>query len=840
MSKRSKDITEEIERGTIIEETDASNIIDNYFLGYAEYTISDRAIPKIEDGLKPVQRRVLYTMNDLGLFSNRPTKKSAKVTGGCLASYHPHGDTSVYDAMINMAQNWKKRYPLVFVQGNCGTVDGDPPAAARYTEARLTKLGESMLKDINKDTVDMVPNYDDSTKEPVILPSLFINVLCNGIMGTATGIASSMAPHYAGDVYKAIDYIIESMLNKQTPDINQVIRIIKAPDFPTGGIIINPEDMGNIYKTGRGRVVIRSVCSINSKNNTIIVTEIPYMVNKAKLVSDIGRACLSDSATIDGVKDINDESNKDGIKIVIKLKKDANPNTVLNNLYKKTDLQSSFSVNNTAIVNNRPVENLTLSHILSSFIRHVGEVVKRKAQFELNEYMKRKHLVDGYLLAIDHIDKIIKGIRTASNQEEKLSNVMAHGVDEIQAKAIIAMSLGSISAMDKDKFIAENEKLKENIAINTEIVNNNITLLKTCRKVLSDFASSDVFKKDERRTKINYNTDATISDRELIEDEDIVITYSHNGMVKAVKVSEYNTQKRNGKGTILRTREDDFIEKILTVSSKDNLLLFTQFGRCYTLPVYKIPIVSRNSVGKYIVNYIDLDEGDKIISVISVKEEQKESVLALITKLGNIKKIPIESTVTKHKSTKVIEFKDNDTLIGAYLLFDSKEMIVATKYGKGLRVNVADIRCIGSKNSPGIKLMKLTGKDEVIGAIPLTDESKSICLVTKTGLAKLTDNALTVHGRGTGGQRIITLVDNDELAYIGMVNPVETLFIATSGEMIIRIPVSDISVVGLTAKGVRAINMTEGSYVVSVSVAPEQEENTENDKSDGSGEQDKE
>ena len=826
--------------GTVVTNLNIASAVTSKFLDYSEFVILDRAISRITDGLKPVQRRVLFTLLNLGLKHNAQYKKCARAVGDCMGHYHAAGDTSIYGALINMAQPWRKRYPLIDINGNNGSVDGDPPAAMRYTECRLTKIGESMMNDINKNTVDFVLNYDESETEPSILPTLFPNVLCNGITGTAVGIATSMAPHYAGDVYKAIDYIIESMLNKQTPDINQVIRIIKAPDFPTGGIIINPEDMGNIYKTGKGRVVIRSVCSINSKNNTIIVTEIPYMVNKAKLVSDIGRACLSDSATIDGVKDINDESNKDGIKIVIKLKKDANPNTVLNNLYKKTDLQSSFSVNNTAIVNNRPVENLTLSHILSSFIRHVGEVVKRKAQFELNEYMKRKHLVDGYLLAIDHIDKIIKGIRTASNQEEKLSNVMAHGVDEIQAKAIIAMSLGSISAMDKDKFIAENEKLKENIAINTEIVNNNITLLKTCRKVLSDFASSDVFKKDERRTKINYNTDATISDRELIEDEDIVITYSHNGMVKAVKVSEYNTQKRNGKGTILRTREDDFIEKILTVSTKDNLLLFTQFGRCYTLPVYKIPIVSRNSVGKYIVNYIDLDEGDKIISVISVKEEQKESVLALITKLGNIKKIPIESTVTKYKSTKVIEFKDNDTLIGAYLLFDSKEMIVATKYGKGLRVNVADIRCIGSKNSPGIKLMKLTGKDEVIGAIPLTDESKSICLVTKTGLAKLTDNALTVHGRGTGGQRIITLIDNDELTYIGMVNPVETLFIATSGEMIIRIPVSDISVVGLTAKGVRAINMTDGSYVVSVSVAPEQEENMENDNNDGSGEQDKE
>ena len=678
--------------GTVVTNLNIASAVTSKFLDYSEFVILDRAISRITDGLKPVQRRVLFTLLNLGLKHNAQYKKCARAVGDCMGHYHAAGDTSIYGALVNMAQSWRKRYPLIDINGNNGSIDGDPPAAMRYTECRLTKIGESMMNDINKNTVDFVLNYDESETEPSILPTLFPNVLCNGITGTAVGIATSMAPHYAGDVYKAIDYIIESMLNKQTPDINQVIRIIKAPDFPTGGIIINPEDMGNIYKTGRGRVVIRSVCSINSKNNTIIVTEIPYMVNKAKLVSDIGRACLSDSATIDGVRDINDESNKDGIKIVIKLKKDANPNTVLNNLYKKTDLQSSFSVNNTAIVNNRPVENLTLSHILSSFIRHVGEVVKRKAQFELNEYMKRKHLVDGYLLAIDHIDKIIKGIRTASNQEEKLSNVMAHGVDEIQAKAIIAMSLGSISAMDKDKFIAENEKLKENIAINTEIVNNNITLLKTCRKVLSDFASSDVFKKDERRTKINYNTDATISDRELIEDEDIVITYSHNGMVKAVKVSEYNTQKRNGKGTILRTREDDFIEKILTVSSKDNLLLFTQFGRCYTLPVYKIPIVSRNSVGKYIVNYIDLDEGDKIISVISVKEEQKESVLALITKLGNIKKIPIESTVTKHKSTKVIEFKDNDTLIGAYLLFDSKEMIVATKYGKGLRVNVADIR----------------------------------------------------------------------------------------------------------------------------------------------------
>lgn len=819
--------------GTVIEQVNATDILNNYFLGYATYTISDRAIPKIEDGLKPVQRRVLYTMyNDLGLLHNKPTKKSAKVTGTCLSSYHPHGDTSVYDAMINLSQDWKKRYPLVFVQGNNGSPDGDPAAAARYTEARLTALGEYMMKDIGKNTVDMVSNYDESTTEPVILPSLFMNILCNGIMGTATGISSSMAPHYAKDVYRALDYIIESMLTGVNPDIKHIISIIKAPDFPTGGTIVNPDDMESMYLTGRGRVVIRGKTEIDSGKNRILITEIPYMVNKAKLVSDIGKVCLSDAATIEGVKDINDESDKNGIKIVIQLKRGADANRILNNLYKKTDLQSSFSVNNTAIVNGKPMENITLQQMLTFFIRHVGSVIRRKAQYELDEYNKRYHLVEGYLLAISMIDNIIEGIKKAKSGEEKLNNVMELGFDEVQAKAIIAMSIGSISNMDETRFTTERDKLSENIAITTEIVTDNKVLLETCRKALKDFAESDILKDDKRRTIIGYDVDSNITDKDLIEEEDIIIITTLNGMIKAVKLSEYNTQKKNGKGVNLKTRDNDEIDRILTATTKDNLLVFTQLGKCHVLPTYKIPVVSKNAAAKYLVNYIDLVDGEEVVSILVAKDNEHEKNLAMITKDGFIKKMDLD-VITKRKvrsAAKIIEVRERDRLINVHLVSDTDKLFVVTKIGLGAIINIGEIRLVASKSGIGMTLMRLDENNEIAGSVVVceSNENDTICMVTAQAYSKrIKVDALIPKNRGCKGQKVIGLVKDDYVVGVAIADQ-KTLFIVSTEGMIIRIPTDSISVNSLVARGMKSIKLDSGA-VKSISVAPDSEEEEDGD-----------
>lgn len=830
MSEEKNDI------GTIIESVNGSDIMNNYFLGYATYTICDRAIPKIEDGLKPVQRRVLYSMHDLGLFSNKPTKKSAKVTGNCLASFHPHGDQSVYDAMINLAQDWRKRYPLVFVQGNFGNIDGDPPAAARYTEARLTKLGEYMMEDINKNTVDMVPNYDESTVEPSVLPSLFPNLICNGIVGTATGIATSMAPHYAKDVYKAIDYILECALKQEVPDIDKVISIIKAPDFPTGGIIINASDMRNTYKTGKGRVQIRGKYTYDDKNNRIIITEIPYMVNKAKLVSDIGKVCLSDTATVDGVKDVNDESNKDGIKIVIQLKKNANFNFILNHLYKKTELQSSFSINNTAIINKRPAENISLQQLLSAFIQHACEVIYRKTRYDLGEYTKRNHLIEGYITAIGKIDKLIESIKKSNTPEEKLSNVMDLGFDEIQAKAIIAMSIGSISNMDEEKFIAEKEKLERNIAINTEIITNKFKLLEECKKTLKDFAESSALKDDKRKTEISNIGVDSITERDLIDDEDVVIIMTKNEMIKSVKVSEYETQKRNGKGTAVKTKDDDQVKDVISASTKDNLLIFTQLGKCHILPVYKIPITNKSSVGKYLVNFIDLDSsaGEKVVSVLVARHDESDKNLVMVTKNGNIKKTTLDMIIRRRgSSTKVIEFRDNDTLVNAHIAKDNEYIFSATAKGMGCKIKLDSINVVKSKAGMGVRLIKLRDDDRLVSSVILNDDDNEVCIMTANGYAKKADtNLITPKGRGVKGQRIIGLTENDYVVDVTLVSN-KTLFIVTTNGMIIRIPTDSINVYGLSARGTKTIKLKDGDSVRSISMAPDSNEADDEENTDG-------
>lgn len=823
--------------GTLVEQVDATHILSDYFLGYAAYTISDRAIPKIEDGLKPVQRRVLYTMyNDLGLVHNKPTKKSAKVVGATLGSYHPHGDSSVYDAMINLSQDWKKRYPLVFIQGNNGSIDSDPPAAARYTEARLTALGEYMMKDISKNTVDMISNYDESTTEPTILPSLFMNILCNGIMGTATGISSSMAPHYAKDVYKALDYIIESMLTGVNPDIKHIISIIKAPDFPTGGIIVNPGDMENMYLTGRGRIIIRGKTEVDADKNQIVVSEIPYMVNKAKLVSDMGKVCLSDAATIEGVKDINDESDKDGIKIVIQLKRGADAGRILNNLYKKTDLQNSFSVNNTAIVNGRPMENITLQQMLVFFVCHVASVIRRKAQYELNEYNKRYHLVEGYLLAIGMIDVIVENIKKATSAEEKLNNVTELGFDEIQAKAIISMSLGSISNMDESRFVTEKDKLAENIEATTKIVSDNKILLETCRKALNDFIESDILKDNERKTIIGYDVDSNITDKDLIEEEDIIIITTLNGMIKAVKLSEYNTQKKNGKGVNLKTRDNDEVDKILTATTKDNLLVFTQLGKCHVLPVYKIPVVSKNAAAKYLVNYIDLLDGEEVVSVLVAKDNEHEKNLIMITKDGFTKKMNLD-VITKRKvrsAAKVIEVREGDRLINAHLVADTDKLFVVTKTGVGAIINIAEIRLVASKNGVGITLMRLTEENEVVSSVVVCEDNKddTICLVTAQAYSKrIKINMLIPKNRGCKGQRVISLIDNDYVVDSAIADQ-KTMFIVSTEGMIIRIPTESISINKLQARGMKSIKLDTGT-VKSISTAPDSEDKNEQEEDKG-------
>ena len=804
---------------------DISERLADSFMSYAMYVIVDRALPDIRDGLKPVQRRILYDMNELGLYHNKAFKKSARTVGDVIGKYHPHGDSSVYLAAVNMAQDFNMRYPLIAGHGNFGSIDGDTPAAMRYTEMKMSLYGETMLRDINKDTVNWEPNFDETLQEPTVLPTLFPNLLANGTTGIAVSMATSIPPHHAGSLYDAAKFIINNELEGKGTSIDELIEIVKAPDFPTGGQIINLSEVHKAYRTGKGRVVIRSKYEIEEAKGKqqIVVTEIPYKVNKAKLIEQIDNLRKE---SIDDIKEVRDESDKDGIRVVIELKKDANANWVVNKLLKHTQLQESFSMNMVAIANGKPHQ-FTLKEALEYFLAHVAEVIIRRTQHDLDKAHKRKHIVDGILLCLDQIDEVIETIKSSKSNAEVVTNLQENFcLSEEQAKSIADMRLRSLSQASQEDYLAEAEKLTNDINAWNDIVNNDKVLLRTMLHELNE--TSEIFK-DERRTEI-VHIDPTSSDvREMIKEEDLIITLTSKGIIKSVRAEELSRKGRATKGTKSSAKEGDSIDFILTVNSKEDLMFFTNKGRCHTIEAFRIPIVKKNQVGKYINNYIDLESDEKVVSMIARDVKDEDIHILFVTKNGVGKRFEISNLSKVRRTTKVINFNEGDELVSAILFDKGQDLLVLTANGQAVRFNpdaegTKGMRPMG-RSAIGVKTVTLSNGDCVVGAVAVT-EGEDLFLVTENGLGKRTEfHHFPTQSRGTKGVRAITVNERTgKLVAAVSVKEDDDLFIATQNRLINRISLEEIRPMGRNASGVKVISLNEGDYVTSISKNEEDED----------------
>lgn len=804
---------------TQIIQQDISERVPYSFLNYAMYVITDRALPNIRDGLKPVQRRILYDMYELGLFHNRPHKKSARTVGDVIGKYHPHGDSSVYEAMVKMAQDFNTRYPLVDIHGNAGSIDGDSAAAMRYTEARLALPGEQMLKDINKNTVNFVPNYDESLEEPEILPTFFPQLLVNGVTGIAVGMASSAPPHHADSIYNALKYMIKCELEGKEITIDNLIDIVQAPDFPTGGEIIELQEVHKGYRTGKGKVTIRAKYDIEETKNSklIVVTEIPYQVNKAKLVAKIDELRKE---SIPEIKEVRDESDKDGIRIVIEIRKTANADWIMKKLYKRTSLQSSFSMNMVALVNGVPHQ-YNLKEALEYFLAHVAEIIIRRTQFDLDKATKRLHIVEGILTCLGQIDEVIAVIKASKTNEEVITNLQSNfDLSEEQAQAIANMRLRTLSQASAEEYSNEKAQLEGNIEKWNDILSNNNSLLNTMLVELDE--ASKIFKDERRSTIVTNVTDSSISERELVKDQDLIVTLTRNGLLKSIPETEYSKKNRGTKGTKAgNLKDDDSIEFMLTINSRDDILFFTNQGKCHVLGAYKIPISSRTNVGRYVNNFIQLEENEKIVSMLSKTIDDTEQDLLFATKHGIGKRLKLEELSKTRNATKVITFKENDELVSVNLLNNDEQIVVLTAKGQAVKIDPnADgkgIRPMG-RTAAGVKLVRLTDDDYVVNSVIVNDE-ESLLLVTENGLGKrINFSDLTLYNRGAKGMRAITINERTgPLVGAISVNEDHDLFVATAEGLLNRISIDGIRIMGRNASGVKIINLNEGDSVVSIS-----------------------
>ncbi|MBL7884532.1 MAG: DNA gyrase subunit A, partial [Bacteroidia bacterium] len=719
------------------------NIEEEMKSAYIDYSMSvivSRALPDVRDGLKPVHRRVLYGMLDLGVLSNRPYKKSARIVGEVLGKYHPHGDSSVYDTMVRMAQDWSLRYPLVDGQGNFGSVDGDSPAAMRYTEARLKKIAEEMLADIDKDTVDFRPNFDDSLEEPTVLPARIPNLLINGASGIAVGMATNMPPHNLTEIVSAtIAYI-----DNREIDIAGLMQYVKAPDFPTGGIIYGYEGVKDAFHTGRGRIVMRAKTNVeitDAGRERIIVNEIPYQINKAEMIRKT--ADLINDKKIEGISDIRDESDRDGMRIVYEIKRDAITNVVLNNLYKYTELQTSFSVNNIALVGGRPMM-LNLKDMIVHFVEHRHDVVIRRTKYELSQAEKRAHILQGYLIALDHLDEVIKLIRESATPQDAQDGLIANfGLSEIQAKAILEMRLRVLTGLERDKIKAEFDELMKLIDYLKSLLDNEALRMQVIKDELAEI--KDKYG-DERKSEIVYAA-GDFKMEDMIADEDVVITISHMGYIKRTPLTEYRTQARGGKGAKgSTTRDEDFIEHLFTASTHNYLLLFTEQGRCFWMRAFEVPEGNRQSKGRAIQNLINIPSDDKVKAFINVKNLNDEeyinnNFIIMCTKNGIIKKTTLEAySRPRQNGINAITVRDGDTLLEVLLTNGTNEIMLASKEGKVVRFNESAVRPMGRNASGvrGINLGDMKG-NEVVGMIAMPDKTSNVMVVSEKGYGKRSD-----------------------------------------------------------------------------------------------------
>ena len=811
-------------------EINIENEMKSSYIDYSMSVIVSRALPDIRDGFKPVHRRVLYGMNKLGNFSNVPYKKSARIVGDVLGKYHPHGDSSVYLAMVRLAQEWAMRYPLVDGQGNFGSIDGDSPAAMRYTEARLAKMGEEMMRDLDEDTVDFDPNFDNTLEEPQVLPTRFPNLLVNGGSGIAVGMATNMPPH---NLTESINACL-ALLENPEMEISDLMQFIKAPDFPTGGIIHGYQGVRDAFETGRGRVVIRAKAEIETENDRdkIVVSEIPYNVNKRELIEAIAR--LVEEKKIEGISNINDESDRQGMRIVIDVKKDQNPNVLLNKLYKMTELQSSFSVNNVCLVNGRP-QTVNLKQILQHFLDHRHEVVIRRTRFQLKKALDRAHILDGLIIASDHIDEVIHIIRSSKNTDEARQRLSERfELDDAQTRAIVEMRLRQLTNLEQDKLRDELEELRKRIAFLEDILNNPVT----CRKVIED-ELIEVREKfgDERKTEIEYSAEE-MNAEDFYADDPMIITISHFGYIKRTPLIEYRTQARGGVGAKgSETRDEDFIERVFEATNHNYMLFFTEQGRCYWLRVFEIPEGSKNSKGRAIQNLLNLGPDNRVQAIIRVTKlkdpEYNESHnIVFATKNGVVKKTALkEYSRPRTNGVIAINLLENDQLIDAVLTEGDSEIILANKSGRAIRFNENQVRNMG-RPSTGVKGMTLDGpEDGIVGMICMrTGANDNVLVVSEKGMGKRSElDDYRITHRGGKGVKTMNITDKTgKLIAIKNVNDDNDLVIINKSGIMIRMKVTDLRVMGRNTQGVRLINLEkkndEIASVCKVQTQPEVDE----------------
>jgi len=796
------------------------NIDEEMKSSYIDYSMSvivSRALPDVRDGFKPVHRRVLFGMNELGNNSDKPYKKSARIVGEVMGKYHPHGDSSIYGTLVRMAQPWSMRYPLVDGQGNFGSVDGDSPAAMRYTEARLQKLAEEMLLDINKDTVNFQLNFDDTLKEPVVLPSRIPNLLVNGSSGIAVGMATNMAPHNLSDVVDAIVVYIED----HNIDIAELIKIVKAPDFPTGGIIYGYAGVKEAYETGRGRVVVRSKVDIetdSSGREKIIINEIPYLVNKAELIKSV--VALVEEKKVEGIAHINDESDREGMRIVIDIKRDANSSVVLNKLFKYTALQSSFSVNNIALVNGRP-RMLNLKDLIRHFVDHRHEVVTRRTKFELAEAERRAHLLEGFMIILDNLDEAIQIIRNSKTPEEARNRLMERfGLSEVQSRAVVEMRLRQLTGMEQDKLRAEYEEVLALIQQLKDILADKTLRMEIIRGELLEIKAKYG---DARRTEIVYASEE-FNPEDFYADDEMIITISHLGYIKRTPLAEFRTQGRGGVGSKgSDSRDEDFIEYIYPASMHNTMMFFTQKGKCYWLKVYEIPEGSKNSKGRAIQNMLNIDSDDKVNAFIRVKGlEDKDYInshyIMFCTKDGIIKKTTLEAySRPRANGVIAINIREEDKVIQVRLTDGNSEVVIANRNGRAIRFNESKVRTMG-RTATGVIGMQLDedGQDEVVGMICVKkDSGESIMVVSQQGYGKRTllddedgEPVYRITNRGGKGVKTINITDKTgKLVAIKSVTDENDLMIINKSGITIRLKVANIRVMGRATQGVRLINL---------------------------------
>lgn len=799
-----------------IHDVDLKKTMEESYIDYAMSVIAQRALPDVRDGLKPVQRRVLYSMVELNNGPDKPHRKCARIVGDTMGKYHPHGDSSIYGALVNMAQDWSMRYVLIDGHGNFGSVDGDGAAAMRYTEARLSKISMEMVADINKDTVDFIPNFDDTEKEPTVLPSRFPNLLVNGTTGIAVGMATNIPPHNLREVIQAVVKIIDNQVEEDRgTDIEELMEIVKGPDFPTGGMILGTSGISEAYRTGRGKIRVRAVTDIepmDNGKNRIVVTELPYLVNKARLIEKIAE--LHRDKKVDGITDLRDESDRQGMRVCIELRRDVNPNVVLNQLYKHTQLQDTFGVIMLSLVNNEP-KVLNLYDMLNYYLIHQKEVVTRRTKFDLKKSEDRAHILEGLLIALDHIDEVISIIRSSKNtQEAKERLIERFELSEVQATAIVDMRLRALTGLEREKIEDEYKQLMELIAELKAILADEKKLLGVIKEEILVIADKYG---DERKTSIGYD-EYDISMEDLIPVTNTVIAMSHLGYIKRMSLDNFRSQHRGGKGIKgMETIENDYIEDLLMTSSHHYMLFFTNYGKVYRMKAYEIPEASRTSRGTAIVNLLQLQPGEKISAVIPIREYRDNEFLFMATRKGIVKKTSVkEYENIRKRGLAAITIREDDELMEVKLTDNTKDIILVTKYGQCIRFHETDVRCTG-RVSMGVIGMNLADRDEVVG-MQLNTQGEALMIISEKGLGKCTlMTEFSAQNRGGKGVKCYKITEKTgNIVGVKAVKQENEILLITTEGIIIRIPVNGSALSGRVTSGVKLIDLKEGVTVASV------------------------